>query len=284
MAKKLKKGKRKKKPVPGQVVEESDREEESKEEEEKEVTDWHTFCRGDNDSHGVFNTQQEESSSSSSSSVSSSRWQTVEEVATERRNGRVARVDRLVAKPDPEAGAVKEDEEGEEEDSEEDGEASRSSNQNKNGNDKKEEVHTTSNWFEFGKTSPSFPESAEPSDPKERTQFYGRDHVKEESKLEMIERCRQHLHFLRKLHNAGVTHGQPSLESLRRHQWLWLPLVASCATKEKRGGKLIPPSDVGKKSFLRGLVWFGVCFSLLGLTSCDSLDGYASLVVALPST
>jgi len=281
MAKKLRKGKRKKKPVPGQVVEESGREEESKEEEEEEeVTDCHALCRGENDSNGVLATQQEESSSSSS--VSSSRWQTVEEVATERRNGRVTRVDRLVAKP--EAGAVKGDEEGEEEDSEEDGEASRVSNQNKNGNDKKEEVHATSNWFEFGKTSPSFPESAEPSDPKERTQFYGRDHVKEESKLEMIERCRQHLHFLRKLHNAGVTRGQPSLESLRRYQWLWLPLVASYATKEKRGGKLIPPSDIGKKSFLRGLVWFGVCFSLLGLTSCDSLDGYASLVVALPST
>jgi Glycine-rich domain-containing protein-like len=56
---------------------------------------------------------------------------------------------------------------------------------------------------------------------------------------DLVDLARQHRWFLEQIHALGVSSTGPSIESLRRYECLWLPMVAQ-HTQEL----LIPPPDI----------------------------------------
>lgn len=72
---------------------------------------------------------------------------------------------------------------------------------------------------------------------------------------DLLTQSKQHIAFLKTLHQVGITIQKPSIESFRRYSALWLPFVHAIAIARKRqnptedggqdlGKDLIPPPDV----------------------------------------
>ena len=57
--------------------------------------------------------------------------------------------------------------------------------------------------------------------------------------VDLFEKAKEHLTFLRAVHSSGISLRTPSNESLRRYEELWLPLV-----HENQSIDLVPPGDV----------------------------------------
>mmetsp|Transcript_6698 Transcript_6698/g.13770 ORF Transcript_6698/g.13770 Transcript_6698/m.13770 type:complete len:158 (+) Transcript_6698:82-555(+) len=59
--------------------------------------------------------------------------------------------------------------------------------------------------------------------------------------LDLVAASKNHLEFLQKIHSSELNLKEPSSESFRRYETLWLPLLVKAANKREFGRLEIPP-------------------------------------------
>ena len=67
--------------------------------------------------------------------------------------------------------------------------------------------------------------------------------------VDLIEKSRKHLNYLRKVHASGISLRAPSENAIRRYEKLWLPLISSVGNEKMATGglwaaNLVPPTDI----------------------------------------